>query len=106
MRDFTCAPQRTVRSDVFCGTCLATPLCVAGCGTIAIPLNGATSEPVVACPGHAFTAVVAAGSVPVVGASVQLDSAGSSGKASVPSPLLNSNLFTDRNGRFSVPPGY
>jgi hypothetical protein len=53
--------------------------------------------------GTALTGTVKAGTLPMIGASVQLYAAGSSGNGSAPTPLLGSALTTNATGSFSVP---
>ena len=53
--------------------------------------------------GHALTGTVMAGSLPVVGSSVQVYAAGTTGNGSAPTALLATPLVTDNNGAFSVP---
>ncbi len=85
-------------------------LLVAGCS------SGTSSEPPVTTPpvipppvttyaGTAFSGKVLAGAKPIVGATVQVYSAGTTG-ASSQATLLGSTLFTDANGAFTVPAGY
>jgi hypothetical protein len=50
----------------------------------------------------AFSGAVMAGSLPVVGASVQVYAAGTTGNGSTPTPMLTTPLITDGNGKFSV----
>lgn len=63
--------------------------------------TGATSF-----PGVAFTGKVMAGSLPVIGSSVKLYAAGTSGNGSAPVSLLASAVKTDSTGSFSIPAGY
>jgi len=56
--------------------------------------------------GVAFSGKVLAGTTPVIGASVQLWAAGTSGNGSAPTELLQNALLTDSNGAFSVSVGY
>jgi hypothetical protein len=53
--------------------------------------------------GHALTGTVMAGSLPVVGSSVQVYAAGMTGNGSTPTAMLATPLVTDSNGAFSVP---
>jgi hypothetical protein len=54
-------------------------------------------------PGVAFTGSVKAGLTGIVGASVQIYAAGTTGNGSAPTALLTTPLITDANGNFSVP---
>jgi PKD repeat protein len=56
--------------------------------------------------GTALSGKVLAGTTPVIGASVQLWAAGTTGNGSVPTQLLQTALTTDSNGAFSVSAGY
>jgi hypothetical protein len=56
--------------------------------------------------GPAITGVVYAGTQPIVGASVTLYAAGTTGIGSAPTALLGSPLTTDANGAFSIPAGF
>jgi hypothetical protein len=67
-----------------------------------------TTSPTLPAPtanyaGVAFTGSVKAGTVGVIGASVQLYAAGTTGNGSTPTALLSAPLTTDSNGNFSVP---
>lgn len=77
-------------------------MCLAGCGT--------TSTPIVVSPvtysGAAFGGRVVAGGTPLIGASVQLYTSGTTGNGSAPTQLLSTALTTDSNGAFSVAAGY
>ena len=57
-------------------------------------------------PGVAFTGRAMAGQGPVVGATVQLYAAGTTGNGSTSTSLLTSTLTTDGAGAFSVAAGY
>jgi len=56
--------------------------------------------------GLPFTGKVLAGTVPIIGATVQIYSAGVTGNGSVPTALLSTGLTTDSTGSFSVSAGY
>ena len=56
--------------------------------------------------GPAFTGVVKAGTLPVVGASVMVYAAGAKGNGSGATALLSTALTTDTNGSFAVPAGF
>ena len=56
--------------------------------------------------GTALSGKVLAGTTPVIGASVQLWAAGTTGNGSTPTQLLQTALTTDSNGAFSVTAGY
>ena len=56
--------------------------------------------------GAAFTGKALAGTQPLIGASLQLYSAGTAGNGSVPTALLSSAAVTDSSGAFSIPAGY
>jgi sugar lactone lactonase YvrE len=57
-------------------------------------------------PGVAFSGRAKAGPQPVVGATVQVYAAGTSGNGSAGTLLLTNSLTTDAAGAFSVPAGY
>jgi len=59
-----------------------------------------------AVAGHSFSGTVQASGLPVIGASVQLYDAGSSGNGSRPNTRLGSALTTDVNGNFTVPSSF
>ena len=56
--------------------------------------------------GVSFGGKALSGNQPLIGASVQLYAAGTSGNGSSGTPLLTSSLTTDGNGAFMVPAGY
>jgi MBG domain (YGX type) len=55
---------------------------------------------------YAFAGKAMAGTKPLVGASVQLYAAGTTGNGSAGTPLLSSAVTTDSNGAFEIPVGY
>jgi sugar lactone lactonase YvrE len=57
-------------------------------------------------PGVGFTGRAKAGTQPIVGATVQVYAAGTSGNGSAGTLLLTNTLLTDGAGAFSVPAGY
>ncbi|HTC76080.1 MAG TPA: MBG domain-containing protein [Edaphobacter sp.] len=65
-----------------------------------------TITPAAANPGAGFIGRALAGTQPVVGATVQLYAAGTSGNGSAATALLTNTLLTDGAGAFSVPAGY
>ena len=65
-----------------------------------------TVTPAVANPGVGFIGRAMAGTQPVVGATVQVYAAGTSGNGSTGTALLTNSLTTDGAGAFSVPAGY
>ena len=65
-----------------------------------------TITPAAANPGVGFTGTAKAGTQPVVGATVQVYAAGTSGNGSAGSALLTNTLLTDGAGAFTVPAGY
>ena len=56
--------------------------------------------------GPAFTGKAMAGKLPLIGASVQVYAAGTSGNGSSGTAFLSTALTTDSNGAFTVPAGY
>ena len=65
-----------------------------------------TITPAASNPGVGFTGMAMAGKDPVVGATVQVYTAGTSGNGSAGTVLLTNGLTTDGAGAFSVPGGY
>ena len=78
---------------------------IAGCGggstMVGNPITGGTTYTGVGFGGKAM-----AGKLPLIGATVQLYAAGTTGNGSSGSALLTSALTTDANGAFTVPAGY
>ncbi len=56
--------------------------------------------------GLPFTGKVMAGSAPLIGTSVQLYAAGTSGNGSAPTQLLSNNITTGSDGSFAVTESY
>jgi len=52
--------------------------------------------------GQPFTGKVLAGTTPIIGATVQIYTAGTTGNGSAPTPLLSNTLTTNSSGAFSV----
>jgi streptogramin lyase len=76
---------------------------LSGCGSEISPLylsQGGTYA------GPEFTGKAMAGKLPLIGASVQLYAAGTSGNGSSGTAFLTTALTTDDNGAFTVPAGY
>ncbi|HEX3966778.1 MAG TPA: MBG domain-containing protein [Edaphobacter sp.] len=65
-----------------------------------------TITPAASNPGAGFSGIAKAGTRSVVGATVQLYAAGTSGDGSTGTSLLSSALTTNAGGTFTVPPGY
>jgi sugar lactone lactonase YvrE len=65
-----------------------------------------TITPANSNPGVGFTGTAKAGTQPVVGATVQVYAAGTSGNGSAGTVLLTNTLLTDGAGAFTVPAGY
>jgi MBG domain (YGX type) len=72
---------------------------ILGTGTLTI-------TPAASNPGVGFSGRALAGTQPIVGATVQLYAAGTTGNGSPGTSLLSSTLTTDAAGAFSVPAGY
>jgi hypothetical protein len=85
---------------------------LAGCGgdtttTATIVPPPVTPPPVTPTnPGVGFSGKALAGAQPIVGASVQLYAAGTTGNGSAGSALLTAAITTDTTGAFAVPAGY
>ena len=77
-----------------------------GCGgTVGFVIVSPTSQDN-SYAGAGFGGKALAGKQPLIGASVQLYAAGTSGNGSSGTPLLSSSLTTDANGAFTVTAGY
>jgi streptogramin lyase len=77
---------------------------LAGCGSSSAPVI--ETPPPNSYPGVTFGGKTMAGKLPLIGASVQLYAAGTSGNGSTGTALLSTALTTDANGAFTVPAGY
>ncbi len=83
--------------------------CLLLCGTIGC---GSSNSPTVDTPppppatGVSFTGKAMAGSLPLIGASVQLYAAGTAGNGSSASALLSTALTTNSSGAFTIPATY
>ena len=75
----------------------------AGCGGSTTPTP---TPPPPNNPGVTFTGTVAAGTQPLIGATVQLYAAGTTGNGSAGTAMLTAALTTDTNGAFTVPANY
>src|ERR1700722_1082982 len=64
------------------------------------------TPPPVSNPGVSFSGKALAGSLPIVGATVQLYAAGTTGNVSAATALLSSTLTSDSTGAFTVDAGY
>ena len=92
--------------------CLLLTACLTGCGTdiTPIPVSPVTPAPPApvtgSYPGSAFAGQVLSGSVPVIGASVQLYAAGTSGNRQAAGALLSAPVVTDATGAFTISASY
>ncbi len=90
-------------ASAFAGGILAFAL--AGCGgsgNVVTPVQ----PPPTTFSGVTFGGKAMAGKLPLIGASLQLYTAGTSGNGSAGTALLSTALTTDTNGAFTVPAGY
>jgi streptogramin lyase len=78
---------------------------IAGCGGSVTPATVTTTSSN-NFSGSGFSGKAKVGTQPLIGASVQIFAAGSSGSGSPGIPLLSSSLTTDANGAFTIPAGY
>jgi streptogramin lyase len=62
--------------------------------------------PVTTYSGYVFSGSVLAGTQPVVGATLSLYAAGTTGNGSAPTLLLTTSLLSDANGAFAIPGSY
>ncbi len=76
-----------------------------GCGS-SPSIVGTTQPPPTPYTGVAFSGKAMAGNQPLMGAAVELYTAGTSGRGSNGTALLSASLTTDANGAFTVPSGY
>jgi len=86
-----------------CGSSIAT-VTVTRCGS-SVSIVTQTPSPT-PFPGVAFGGKAMTGKQLLIGASVQLYAAGTSGNGSIGTALLSTALTTDANGAFTVPAGY
>jgi hypothetical protein len=93
-------------SAVFSIAMLALTAMLTGCGTTGTTIPTPYTPPAGSYTGLAFTSKVLSGSAPLLGVTVQLYAAGTTGNGSAPTQLLSSSLTTDSNGAFSVATGY
>ena len=92
-----------VAVSIFTASALSCGL--AGCaGSSGVAVN--TPPPTGSYAGASFAGKALAGKQPLIGASVQLYAAGTSGNGSSGTVLLSSSLTTDAGGAFLVPAGY
>ncbi|MGA9875809.1 MAG: hypothetical protein WBQ21_08370, partial [Solirubrobacteraceae bacterium] len=93
--------SRTIFSAI---TVCALSWFLAGCGGAGSSVTTTTLPP----PGSGvtFSGKALAGAQPIVGASIQLYAAGTTGSGSAATALLSAPLTTDATGAFTVPAGY
>ena len=77
---------------------------LAGCGTDTAPVPPPPSGG--SYPGVTVTGKAMAGTQPIIGATIQLYAAGTTGNGSVATPLLTTALTTDATGAFTIPSAY
>jgi len=106
-----CCPSLNRRS--LCAACLLSVLAIAmaGCGgssatTATTTTTTTPTTPTGSYSGPAISGRALAGAQPLIGASVQLYSAGTSGNGSAASSLLTPAVATDVTGSFTVASGY
>ena len=95
-----------MRRSLISAACLSAMLAVSGCGTSATSITTTPPPPAGNFTGIAFSGKVLAGTTPLIGATVQLYTAGVTGSGSAPTQLLTTGLTTDTNGAFSVTTPY
>jgi hypothetical protein len=79
---------------------------ISGCGGSGDVTTGTPTPPANNYPGVSFAGKAMAGKQPLIGASVQVYAAGTSGNGLSSTALLSAPLTTDSNGAFAVPAGY
>ena len=80
--------------------------CGSGISTGGDPITPPPTLPVGNYTGQPFTGKVLAGMTPIIGATVQLYAAGTTGNGSAPTPLLSTGVTTDSSGAFSINTAY
>jgi hypothetical protein len=93
-----------VAASFFAASLLVSGL--SGCGGSGGVTTGTQTPPENSYPGVTFAGKAMAGKQPLIGASVQVYTAGTSGNGSNSTSLLSTTLTTDSNGAFTVPAGY
>jgi hypothetical protein len=85
---------------------IVTAFDLAGCAGSSSGTTNPPPPPVNTYTGVSFGGRALAGKQPLIGASVQLYAAGTTGNGSSPAALLSTSLTTDANGAFTIPAGY
>ena len=78
---------------------------LAGCG-VAVSNDGVSTPPAGSYEGAGFSGTAQVGAQPLIGATVNLYAAGTSGNGSSGVALLSTALTSNAQGAFTVPPGY
>jgi len=99
-------PRQAVSRTLQLLTSLALLSALTGCGSSFTPANTDPPPPQGNYQGLPFTGKVLAGTTPIIGATVQLYTAGTTGNGSAPTALLSTGLTTDSTGSFSVSTAY